>query len=178
MVLSQMVMTLLMGMTSLHMLNHRHPLSSISVVIAAHTFGMFAFSTVTGQLTDRWGRGPVIALGGVTLVAACLLAPLSSAIVWLALALFLLGVGWNLCYVGGSALLADQLSPAERAKSQGANDFLIGLATAGASLASGLLFAATSYSALGLTGMALSLVPLALVARWMLRQRRVAAACC
>jgi MFS family permease len=178
MVLSQMVMTMLMGMTSLHMIHHQHALAGISVVVSAHTFGMFAFSMLAGHLTDRWGRGPVIGVGSATLVLACGLAVLSTDLLRLSIALFLLGVGWSFCYVGGSALLSDPLSPEERAKTQGANDFLIGLATAGASAGSGLLFASTSYTVLGITGAAASLVPLGLTAWWMISQRRPAVACC
>ena len=130
MAFSQVVMVMLMGMASLHMINYQHTLTDISVVFSVHTFGMFAFSMVAGRLTDRWGRGPVILSGTAMLVLACALAPLSPDVLPLSIALFLLGVGWNFCYVGGSALLSDQLSPEERAKTQGANDFLLALATA------------------------------------------------
>lgn len=160
MMFGQVVMTMLMGMTSLHMKNHQHALTDISVVVSAHTFGMFAFSMLAGRLADRWGRGPVILSGTATLVLACALAPLSPDVLPLSIALFLLGVGWNLCYVGGSTLLSDQLSPEERAKTQGANDFLIGLATATASFGSGLMFAGTSYIVIGIMGAVASLVPM------------------
>src|SRR5439155_1409512 len=78
----------------------------------------------------------------------------------LTVALFLLGLGWNLCYVGGSSLLADQLSPAERARTQGFNDLLIGLASAAGSLGSGIVFATIGYNAMGLVGAATALIPL------------------
>ena len=171
MVFGQMAMTLMMGVISLHMMEHRHALVGISVVISVHTFGMYAFSLVSGRLTDRWGRGPVILVGGALLVLACALAPLSPDILPLSIALFLLGGGWNLCYVAGSALLSDQLSPPERTKAQGACDFLIGLATAAALLGSGLVLAGTSYAVLGMVGMAISLVPMGLSAWWLATRR-------
>jgi MFS family permease len=174
MVFGQVVMVMLMGMASLHMVNYQHTLTDISVVFSAHTFGMFAFSMVAGRLTDRWGRGPVILSGTAMLVLACALAPLSPDVLPLSIALFLLGVGWNFCYVGGSALLSDQLSPQERAKTQGANDFLIGLATAAASFGSGLMFAGTSYIVIGIVGAVVSLVPMGLTGWWMARKRRLA----
>ncbi|NJN44829.1 MAG: MFS transporter [Anaerolineae bacterium] len=130
MVFGQVVMVGLMGITSLHMRGHNHELDAISLAFSAHTLGMFAFSVLSGRLADRWGRGPVILLGAGMLLVACALAPLSPELLPLSLALFLLGLGWNLCYVGGSALLSDILSPAERATSQGASDLIIGLATA------------------------------------------------
>jgi MFS family permease len=76
--------------------------------------------------------------------------------------LFFLGLGWNFCFVGGSALLADQLSPLERARTQGVNDFLIGLASAAGSLGSGLAFAAVGYSPMGWLGAGLALIPFGL----------------
>ena len=78
----------------------------------------------------------------------------------LALALFLLGVGWNFCFVGGSTLLSDQLSPVERSRTQGTNDLLVGLASAIISLSSGLIFDATNYTVIAVIAGLLSLVPL------------------
>ena len=178
MVFSQIVMAMMMGMTSLHMVNHHRALAGISVVFAAHAVGMYALSTVAGQLTDRWGRRPAIALGSGILVLACWLATLSSEVLPLSVALFLLGVGWNLCYVAGSALLSDHLAPEERARTQGANDFLIGLATAGASAGSGLIFAGASYRVLGMTGVAASLVPVALMVAYGWGRKQAALAPC
>ncbi|MBP8164570.1 MAG: MFS transporter, partial [Anaerolineales bacterium] len=139
MVLGQMVMVLVMVITSLHMRDHDHMLSDISIVISSHTFGMYAFSIISGWLADRWGRKPVIITGAGTLVLACLAATVSPDVLPLGVALFLLGLGWNFCFVGGSTLLADQLSPAERARTQGFNDLLVGLASAAGSLSSGFI---------------------------------------
>jgi MFS family permease len=164
--LGQMVMVMVMVMTSLHMREHRHALGSISLVIGAHTFGMFAFSVVSGRLADRQGRLPVIAVGSATLVLACLAAPLSTSVLPLAISLFSLGLGWNFCYVGGSALLADQLRPSEAARTQGFNDLLVGGASAVGSLASGIVFAAVGYAALAAVGATVALIPLALAIAW------------
>ena len=176
MALSQMVMVMVMVITSPYMKLHQHDLTDISLVISAHTFGMFAFSFVSGRLTDHWGRGWVILTGAGLLVLACILVPISPGVLPLSAALFLLGLGWNFCYVGGSTLLSDQLSAAERAKTQGANDLLIGLATAGASFGSGLIFAFTGYTVMAIVGAVLSLVPLGLTAWWMASGRGLASA--
>lgn len=171
MVLGQVVMVAIMVITSLHMKEHNHQLGDISAVISAHTLGMYAFSVVSGRLADKWGRGPVILTGSATLLLACLTAPLSPDIFPLAVSLFLLGLGWNFCFVGGSTLLADQLSPLERARTQGVNDLLVGLASATSSLSSGLVFAATSYTVIAMVAGGLSLIPLGMVFTWMLRKR-------
>ncbi|MBI3166971.1 MAG: MFS transporter [Chloroflexi bacterium] len=170
MVLGQMVMVLVMVITSLHMRGHDHGLSDISAVIASHTFGMFAFSIVSGRLADKWGRGVVILIGSFTLVAACIAATISPDVLPLGVALFLLGLGWNFCFVGGSTLLADQLSPAERARTQGFNDLLVGLASALGSLESGFIFASLGFNMMAYVSAAVALIPLLVVIVWMSRK--------
>ena len=174
MVIGQVVMVMLMGITSLYMKNHQYTLTDISLVISAHTFGMFAFSIISGRLTDRWGRGAVIMAGAGFLVIGCMLAPLSTNILPLAIALLLLGIGWNFCYVGGSTLLSDQLSPAERPKTQGTNDLLVGLATATASFSSGLMYASVGYKVMGVIGAAIALILLGLTGWWLIKRQQVA----
>ena len=166
MVFAQLVMVVPMSITSVHMTAHRHPLSAVSVVIAAHTLGMFAFSTLSGRMTDRWGRGRAIMLGSALLILSCLLAAPSTNLLPLVAALFLLGLGWNFAYVAGSTLLADQLSPKERAKTQGFNDLLLNLASAASQLASGVVYASGGYGVMGLAAAAAAAVPLALGTWW------------
>jgi len=167
MVFGQAVMVMLMVITALHMTHHDHALTSISAVISSHTLGMYAFSVLSGRLTDRWGRAPVLLTGAGTLLLACLLAPLSPQVLPLAVALFLLGLGWNFLFVSGSSLLSDQLTAAERSRTQGVNDLLLGLASGAGSLGSGFVFAGVGYAAMGLVGAAVSLVPLALTVWWL-----------
>ncbi len=155
-VTAHMVMVGLMQMTSLHMHHLAHPLSNVAIVFSSHTFGMYAFSTLSGWLTDRWGRRPVLGVGAIGLVASCLLAPLSPQLLPVAAALFLLGLAWNLCYVAGSALLADSLMPAEKGRMQGFNDLLVGGAAASATLIGGVVMAYAGYGVMGLLGAAVS----------------------
>ncbi len=173
MALGQVVMVAIMVITSLHMRNHQHNLRDISAVISSHTFGMFAFSVVSGRLADKWGRGPVILVGASTLLLACITAPLSPNVLPLAVALFLLGLGWNFCFVGGSTLLADQLSPLERSRTQGANDLLVGLASGIGSLGSGFVFAASNYTVIAIVAGVVALIPFLMSLIW-IRKRSVA----
>jgi len=170
MVLGQMVMVLVMVITSLYMRGHDHALHSISAVISSHTFGMYAFSIISGRLADRWGRGRVALLGSATLVVSCIAATISSDVLPLGVALFLLGLGWNFCFVGGSTLLADQLSPLERARTQGFNDLLVGLASAFGSLESGFIFASLGYNMMAYVSAAVALIPLVVVIVWMTKR--------
>lgn len=160
MVLGQVVMVAVMVITSLHMKDHQHMLTDISAVISAHTFGMYAFSVLSGWLSDKWGRVQVILTGAGVLLLSCLTAPLSPDVLPLAVSLFLLGLGWNFCFVGGSTLLADQLSPAERARTQGANDLIVGLASAAGSLSAGMIFSALGFALVAALGAGLSLIPI------------------
>ncbi|MCX5909279.1 MAG: MFS transporter [Deltaproteobacteria bacterium] len=175
-VFAQTVMVTLMVMTSVHMKILHHPLTAVSLVISVHTFGMFAFSIISGRLTDQWGRGPMIILGSGILILSCLMAAPSIGLLSLTIALFLLGLGWNFVYVAGSTLLADQLSPTERAKTQGLNDLLLGFAAAAGSFGSGVVFAVFGYGALGLVAASAAIVPLGLAVWWQVRGRLAASA--
>jgi len=80
--------------------------------------------------------------------------------------LFLLGLGWNFCYVGGSTMLTDNLLNMEQSRVQGFNDLLLGLVSAIGSLGSGFVFAAIGYRAVGLIGAALAIIPFLLSLWW------------
>ena len=165
----QVVMVLVMTMTPLHMTEHGHDLASVGLVISAHTFGMFALSPVSGWLTDRFGSAPVIVAGLVTCGAAAALsaiAPPDGGLV-LACALFLLGFGWSLGYVAGSAAVTGGLTLGERTRLQGWTDSLIWSSAALASLGSGLVVAGAGFATLGLLGAALVIVP-----AWVVAARR------
>jgi MFS family permease len=164
-VAGQFVMVLIMTMTPLHMADHGHDLAAVGLVISGHTFGMFGLSPISGRLTDRFGSVPVIVSGlGVVALASVLAAvapPDGGAVLFLAL--FLLGYGWNLGYVAGSALLTHGLSLAERTRLQGLTDGLIWSSAAVASLGSGIVLAYAGFAMLGLLGAALVVFPMLLV---------------
>jgi MFS family permease len=165
------VMVLVMTMTPLHMSQHGHDLGAIGLVISAHVFGMYALSPVSGRLTDRFGSQRVILAGLLILAGSAALsavAPPEGGILLL-LALFLLGFGWSLGYVAGSALLTVGLSLPERTRLQGLTDALIWSSAAAASLASGVVVAAAGYTTLGLLGAALVIIP-----AWLVHVRRAA----
>jgi MFS family permease len=161
----QVVMVLIMTMTPLHMVDHGHDLGAVGLVISGHTFGMFGLSPISGRLTDRFGSVPVILAGLAISAGAAVMAAVAppDGGAMLFLALFLLGYGWNLGYVAGSALLTQDLSLAERTRLQGLTDGLIWSSAAAASLGSGVVVAAASYATLGLLGAALVVVPVLLV---------------
>jgi MFS family permease len=171
-VAAQVVMVLIMTMTPLHLIDHGHGLTTVGLVLSAHTFGMFGLSPITGRLTDRFGSPMVITAGLIGLALAALLAALAppDGGFLLTLALFLLGYGWNLCFVAASSLVSHGLSLAERTRVQGIADALTWGTAAFASLSSGLVVAAASYTVLGFVGVALTAIPAVFLA---LQRRRV-----
>ena len=163
MVLTQLVMVAIMTMTPIHLRDNGHGLAAAGLVISIHIAAMYLPSPLSGWLADRFGRRPVVAAAGVVLLAAGLVAATApdESVGALAVALALLGLGWNLGLVGGTALLTDALPLAGRARTQGSVDVGVAIAGAGAGLGSGLLMAATSYTVLALSGglAALALLP-------------------
>jgi MFS family permease len=169
MVLTQIAMVAIMTMTPVHMQAHGHGLTEVGVVISIHVAAMFLPSLVTGALVDRVGRVPMAAASGVILLLAgvtAAFAPVDS-LLMLIVALTLLGLGWNLGLIAGTALLIDATTAQNRAGVQGSVDVLIALAGAGGGALSGLVVAEAGFPALSLGGglLALLLLPVLIVSR-------------
>jgi len=162
---SQAVMNLLMTATPIAMAQANHDFAATALVIQWHSFGMFAPGFFTGHLIRRWGETGII-LAGLVLTAlsiAVALAGQSVLMFWVSMAL--LGLGWNFAFTAGSSLLLRAHTPSERAKTQGAVNFIIYGVAAVAALSSGALlhffgWEAVSICALPLIGVA------ALVTLW------------
>jgi MFS family permease len=170
MVIGQLVMVMIMAITSVHMKDHGHGLDAVANVITAHTLGMFGLSLVSGRIADNFGRAPTILVGGGLLIVAALLAPLSLNAYVLMVALFLLGLGWNFCYVAGAALLTDSLTLAERGRWQGGIDVTVAIVSAAGNLLSGIVFDKLGYAAMNWAGLAVTFVPL-LFAIWLMQSQ-------
>jgi MFS family permease len=163
MVVTQLAMVAVMTGTPIHMRDHGHGLAATGLVIGLHVAAMFLPSPVTGRLVDRRGSRAVIAAGGLILLAAGVVgaaAPGHSAPA-LALALVLLGLGWNLGLLGGTTLLTRALQLQGRARMQGRADVAVALAGATGGLSSGVVVANTDYAALSLGSGLLALTALA-----------------
>ncbi|MEO3972631.1 MFS transporter [Streptomyces sp. CAU 1734] len=164
MVLCQLVMIAIMTMTPIHMTAHGHSTGTAGMVIGLHLGAMYLMSPVSGYLADRLGRLVTAALSTATLLAAALLAsfapPHSAAS--LTFALVLLGIGWNLGFVSGSALVTDALPASGRATGQSTVDFGILVVGATGGMLSGVVVAVSSFHLLALGGgiLLLVLVPL------------------
>lgn len=124
-VVAYVVMNLLMTATPLAMLACGLDFDDSALVIQWHVLGMFAPSFVTGHLVGRFGVVRVMT-AGLGLLAACVAVDLAGvSVAHFAAGLLLLGVGWNFLFVASTTLLTGCYTPAEQAKVQGLNDFLI-----------------------------------------------------
>ena len=174
--MGHLVMVGVMAMTPVHIGEAGHPdeLRIVGIVLSAHIAGMYAFSPVTGWLTDRVGRRPVI-LGGIALLlAACAVAGTAGHETGrLTMGLVLLGMGWSATMVAGSTLLSESVGVANKPAVQGLSDLVMGLAGASAGAVSGVVVAWSSYATLTMLA-AVATVPL--IALALRPTRRVVAA--
>jgi MFS family permease len=169
--LSYGIMNLFMTSTPLAMHAHDHPFNDAAFVLEWHVIGMYGPSFFTGWLIHRIGVLNVILVGIALLLISIVSALSGTALVNFWMALFLLGVGWNFMYVGGSALLTECYSPSERAKTQAANDFLVFMTMAVSSTSSGVLMSKSGWHAVNY-GSIPFLVLAAAATFWLIWQRR------
>ena len=168
------VMNLLMAATPLAMEVCGMPFSDAALVLEWHVIGMFAPGFFTGHLIKRFGVLQVMA-AGVALNAICILIGLSGQdLHQFVVALFLLGVGWNFLFTGGTTLAMRAYRPEEKDKAQAAINFFVFATMALTSFASGALVTTQGWTLLNLG----SLVPVALTGvalAWLALRRRDAA---
>jgi MFS family permease len=119
------VMNLVMTATPLAMDFYQHPFSDTAFVIQWHILGMFVPSFYTGHLIKRFGVFNIMTVGAIVLIG-CVLVNFAGTGVWhFWLALLLLGIGWNFLFIGATNLITETYRPAEKAKAQALNDFLV-----------------------------------------------------
>lgn len=159
MVLTQMVMVAIMTMTPVHMGSHGHGLSAVGMVIGFHIGAMYLPSLMTGVLVDKMGRAAMAIASGVILLISGVVAAVApgESMLWITLALILLGLGWNFGLISGTALLVDATNPTNRAKMQGTVDVMVALSGATGGMLSGMVVANSSFAFLSLAGGVLSL---------------------
>ncbi len=169
MVVVQVVMVSIMTMTPVHMAHHHHTVAAIGVVIAAHVAAMYVPSPLSGWLVDRWGPWPVAASAAGVLAGAGVVSAVAPGTgTWeITTGLVLLGLGWSLGIMAGSALVTVHTPTNVRAKVQGRADALVAMSAASGAGASGVIMQSTSYALLALAcaALALALVP-AFVVTW------------
>ena len=162
--LSNLVMVVVMTMAPLQLHHLGSSPTSIGFVVSLHIAGMFAPSPVSGWLTDRIGVPRTAALAGAGLGAACWWAVGAETVAELALAMMVLGIGWNLALLSGSALLTAGVETNQRPHREKWGELGMGLAAGGGVAASGSAMAAGGYPLVAGTGLAIALLVLPVAA--------------
>ncbi len=148
------IMNLLMVQASLVMKNICS-FDASSRAIQIHVLAMFVPSFLTGSLIAKKGLRYTLLLGFTLIVASAIFGMTPISYESVSISLLLLGLGWNLTYVGGGSLLAQCVSDRDRHRWQGINDSLIaGCATLGA------LIPAPLFSAIGWSNTNFLVLPL------------------
>jgi MFS family permease len=105
--------------------------SAIGFAVAAYGLARFLVAIPIGQLADRAGRRPALALGGLVTVAGNVLCAYAPTYLALVGARFVAGAGAALVITTGSIVLADITSPANRGRTlavyQGVFLFAVGV---------------------------------------------------
>ena len=153
-----------------------YPYGDAAFVISWHVIAMFAPSFLAATLIKRFGVLNLMLAGALVNIASIGIALLGVQVAHFWWSLVLLGVGWNFLYIGGTTLLTETYRPEERAKAQGANDFLIFAMMAISSFSSGLIVTGAGWAAVNLSALPMVAVVIVAIAWLALRGRRAAVA--
>lgn len=164
------LMNLLMTATPLAMDFCGLPYAQAAIVISWHVVGMYGPGFVTGSLISRFGVLNMILVGVVVMAAGALVALNGNTFAHFLMALVLVGAGWNFMYTGGTTLLTDAYAPAEKARTQGANDFIMFSTMAVTSFSSGALVSTAGWEIMNWAAMPV-LVVIAAAVTWYARKR-------
>lgn len=172
---ANLVMVGVMTMAPIHLDHLGGGLWLIGIVISAHIAAMFAPSAFSGWLTERLGARLAAAGSAAVLVLACVVAMAAAhSTVVLAVAMVILGLGWNGCLVSGSALLTHGVAAGDRPGREGVGEAGMAAAAVVGGATSGLVMARWDYSTLALIGAAVaSVLATALAVGPAVRRRRI-----
>ena len=115
-----------------------------------HIVAMYGPSFFTGALIARFGAQRIVAAGLLLEAAGATIGLSGTTAFHFWSTLIVLGIGWNLGFVGASALVLETHRPQERNKVQAFNDFLVFGMMAVGSFSSGQLLANYGWSAVNL----------------------------
>ncbi|WP_035693729.1 MFS transporter [Azospirillum halopraeferens] len=169
-------MNLVMTPTPLAVMDCGYAFGDAAFILQWHIVGMYLPAFFTGSLIARFGAIRVM-LAGAGLYVACGVLNVAGTDLMLSFwpSLVALGVGWAFLFVGGTALLTETYTPAERARVQGMNDFVVFTGVALSALTSGGVYAGLGWAANNLLLIALALSA-TLILLWAMRAGTPAAA--
>ncbi len=140
------------------------PQTEAHFVLFLHVMGMFVPSLYTGNLINRYGVMRIMTIGAVILALAVVPA-LSGQGAWnFRIALTLVGIGWNLLFIGATTLVTTTYRPSERGKAQAMNDFLMFGTTATSTFLAAYLLDIYGWFTLNVIALCFVMVALAAIA--------------
>jgi MFS family permease len=140
-VASYMMMNMVMTSAPLAMVQCDHSMSDAALGLQWHVLGMYAPSFFTGSLIARFGAERVVGAGFALLLVSATVSMSGISLWHFWLGLVLLGAGWNLGFIGATAMVTECHLPEERTRVQSFNDFLVFGSMAIGSFASGKVLA-------------------------------------
>lgn len=170
------VMALLMTAAPIAMHQASHHFQETAFVIEWHSIGMFAPGFITGALIRRLGEVKIIFIGFALQIICVPIALSGEAVFDFWLSMLLLGVGWNFSFTAGSSLLGDAHTPGERAKAQGACNFIVYTFVALGSLSSGALIHFLGWEWVNLSALPILAIAVVVMLWYALVARRTPAA--
>lgn len=151
--LANVVMVGVMTALPLHLMHLHADLSVVGVIISLHIAAMFAPSPVSAALVRRLGaEGTAVAAGTVLAAATAVVASGSASVIAIGAGVLLVGWGWNLALVAGSAILTRSAPERLRLRREGWGEVGMGAAAAGGGAASGIALQLTGFATLALCG--------------------------
>jgi len=166
------VMSFIMTATpiSMHELSH-YSLEETKWVIQSHIMAMFIPSLFSGWLVRKLGF-TMMMWAGLGIYGVCLfIAYWDQTLIHYWGALVLLGLGWNLLFVAGTALLPQMYHANETHRVQGLNDLIVFSAQAIASLGSGILLILLGWQGIMWVALPMIAIQVMLLLNWRLVNR-------
>jgi MFS family permease len=162
------VMASVMNLAGYVAVGRGHHEGDVFTMISIHILGMYGLILIVGDVLDRFGRRRGLYTGLALMTAS------NASLTWLggvggmSLALFGLGLGWNLSYVAATTELVSLTAPQERGRIVGFADLCASFTAAGFALLGGVVYTAAGVTALALAAAGLAALP----AVWIGSRRR------
>ena len=153
------VMASVMNLAGYVAVGRGHHEGDVFTMISIHILGMYGLVLIVGDVLDRFGRRRGLYTGPALMTVS------NASLTWLggvggmSLALFGLGLGWNLSYMAATTELVSVTSPQERGRIVGFADLCASFTAAGLALLGGVVYTAAGVTALALGAAALAAVP-------------------
>ena len=167
------LMSFIMTAAPMAMVQMGHSVDNAALGIQWHVLAMFGPSFLTGRLIQRYGKQTVTAAGLLIIGLSGVIAMSGAAVAHFWVSLILLGIGWNLGFIGATAMVTDCYGDDERTKVQALNDFLVFGTVAVASFGSGHLLNTAGWNVINFSMLPLIAIVLAMMGALRWHQKRV-----